>query len=298
VAGDHQSGGVDSTLPVPLQVNVSRHGRPMVGALVSWETNNGHFSPGGGRTDSLGNASATWTLGRVAGAATASAAIDAKPAKSVEFAANVSPDIPSGIRKFRGDSQSVRPHGALFDTLVAQAVDKYGNGVPGQRYTWTVVTGPVAITSVDTGAVAWATTAVLSQPTQSGDAIVQVTTLDSLSAEFTLAVDPHAPIRVTLDAMSKSFTSRQNASSPAVDTIAVGDSVRFWLDWGFDYTDTQFSVVPVGIPAFRGGGDFQSDLIVGVFPAAGTYHYRDSHHPNATGTVVVEDVVSNSYSSH
>jgi plastocyanin len=112
------------------------------------------------------------------------------------------------------------------------------------------------------------------------------TSASSVSAEFTLAIDPHAPIRVTLDTRTQSFVSQQNSSRPAVDTIAVGDSVR-WLEDPFDYDD--HTIVPVGTPAFTGGGeiDYYLSTAFGVFPAAGTYKYVDSQHPTATGTVVV-----------
>ena len=80
--------------------------------------------------------------------------------------------------------------------------------------------------------------------------------------------------------------SRENGSSPAVDTIPAGRTIVWTLEFDYDL----HGVAPVGDPTFQGGGDFpyaNPSTISVTFSAPGTYHYADPYNPNATGVVVV-----------
>lgn len=75
VAGDGQSGEVDSALAQPLAVRVTDgSGNAVAGAAVTWTARSGTISPAVSSTDSAGVARATWTLGGQAGEQAASAA--------------------------------------------------------------------------------------------------------------------------------------------------------------------------------------------------------------------------------
>jgi plastocyanin len=94
---------------------------------------------------------------------------------------------------------------------------------------------------------------------------------------------------VTLEVGSQTgFLSGLNGTSPAVDTIAVGGTMTWFLS---DEDLDDHAIESVGLPAFVGGylgyGGTHNGLSV-TFSAAGTYLYQDPYWPGTIGTVVVQ----------
>ncbi len=91
--GDKQQAKPGATLSKPLVVSVDdSRGRPMAGVTVKWRvTSGGGVVTAQSTTDSKGQASATWTLGAVAGAQGATASVDGLIGSPVIFTATAKP---------------------------------------------------------------------------------------------------------------------------------------------------------------------------------------------------------------
>src|SRR4051794_3917660 len=157
--GDNQTAGVGQDLSLPLSAKVTDpSGRAVQGAQVVF------VPPPGGtvdpsdtiRTGPDGLASAKYTLSTTAGDQIIEArapAIQSPTSASVAFHVTAMPEAAESLVQVGGDSQSVQVLLPLPDSLVVQAVDRFGNGVPGIAVTWeaknggevspeTVTTGP------------------------------------------------------------------------------------------------------------------------------------------------------------
>ncbi len=91
--GDAQQAKPGATLSKPLVVSVDdARGRPMAGVTVKWRvTSGGGVITAQSTTDFKGQASATWTLGAVAGAQGATASVDGLIGSPVIFTATAKP---------------------------------------------------------------------------------------------------------------------------------------------------------------------------------------------------------------
>jgi Filamin/ABP280 repeat len=145
--GDHQTAGVGQQLTVPLSAKVTDPtGRAVQGAQVLF------VPPPGGivdpadtiRTGPDGVASASYTLSTTAGDQVVEArapAIQSPTGASVAFHLTAMPEPAESLIPVGGDSQSVQVLLPLPDSLVVQAVDRFGNGVPGIEITWEAKNG-------------------------------------------------------------------------------------------------------------------------------------------------------------
>ncbi|MDE3127662.1 MAG: Ig-like domain-containing protein, partial [Gemmatimonadota bacterium] len=142
ISGDGQSGAVGTTLPASLVVEATDAlGNPVAGAGVSFSTASpgASIAPSTATTDPAGRASATLTLGTLAGTYTYGAA-SGKAAVSVKAVATAS--VATTLLKISGDGQSDTACATLKNPLVVQATDAFGNGVPGAGVLWAQVGGP------------------------------------------------------------------------------------------------------------------------------------------------------------
>src|SRR5262249_25555857 len=107
------------------------------------------------------------------------------------------------------------------------------------------------------------------------------------SVDFAITVGPAEGLVYFVFRGGPRFLSFFNQSSPAVDTLQVGEVMR----WSLQDQDYEIhSIVSVGSPSFQ-GSDFSSGIWPEVrvtFTTPGTYHYADSVYPYATGTIVVQ----------
>ncbi|MDQ6887639.1 MAG: Ig-like domain-containing protein [Gemmatimonadota bacterium] len=137
VAGDNQTAPVTSVLPTRLAARVTdANGNPVSAVPVTWtvSASGGAVSSASASTDANGMASATWTLGQLAGAQTVTAMFG--PAGSVVFRATVSAGPAAFVTKVSGDGQSGTVATTLPQPLVVRVIDAYGNGRAGETVTW------------------------------------------------------------------------------------------------------------------------------------------------------------------
>jgi len=292
-ASNGQSGVVGMTLTQPLQVKVQAGGALGVGVTVSWtmDPQDGSVTPATSITDANGIATATWTLGTLAGARVAYANVTGAQGSPVTFGATALPGPVSGIQKVGSDGQIIPVNLPGFWALTAVATDQYGNGVAGQAVTWTVVSGPVAVlSSAGTTDEEGQSIVVLALNGTQGAAVVRAALAGGRSVDFAITVGPAEGLVIFswgLGAGPPSFQSWLNLSRPAVDTLQVGETMR-WVLQTQDYSP--HSIVSVGSPSFQGRTfpvGIPSEVRV-TFTTPGTYHYADSTYTSATGIIVVQ----------
>lgn len=280
------SGAVGTVVPTPVRVVVTRgNGQPVEGVPVDWLQSWGSVAPTRSFTDHNGVASTSWRLGTWAGSqqlqakvrghlegpVRITAAAIAGPATSLQFLGEIDPR-PANFR-------------SVADTIRAKVTDRYGNPIAGQQVTWHLVSGSALLTPVTTATDPTGIARAHLHPLGvAGPVVVRATASGAPAAgEIQLTFTP--PEYVVHLAWGD-FVSPMNGTSPAVDTIPVGTTMR-WVLTPFDYDD--HGVEPVGTPSFTGGKfPYASPSSVTVtFTEPGTYHYHDPWY-GGIGTVVVQ----------
>ncbi|HRN52051.1 MAG TPA: Ig-like domain-containing protein, partial [Gemmatimonadaceae bacterium] len=249
VAGDLQSAAAGTTLPTPLAVVVSDNfGNPISGVSVTWTVTagGGSMSAPSSVTDSLGQASVTWTLGSVAGPQLATASAGFLP--EVEFSATATIGEPSALLSAGGDAQSATVMEYVESPLRARVTDAFGNGVSGVIVNFNVISGLATVDapSVATDSAGYAATSVrmdsVAGPVLVG-AFAAGLTPDSLLYELTaLPAAPNALLIVAGDGQSI-------ATGDTTDTLRVrlidgygnpiaGETVTWDSPSGLTFTST------------------------------------------------------------
>lgn len=141
VSGDSQSAVVATALAQPLVVAVrDSNDKPVGGVQVAFLTSDsGAFSAKTATTDSLGQASTTFTPGKRAGSVVVSASVPG--VLSAAFAITATPAAPTNFSRVSGDAQSASAGSTLTAPFVVQTLDQYGNPVVGVAVTWTTTDG-------------------------------------------------------------------------------------------------------------------------------------------------------------
>ena len=181
-AGGAQTGTVNTTLPIAVQVNVSDayNGQPEAGAQVKFDDGGkgGVFSPSATpTTDSNGNASALYTLPKKAGTYTLTSTllVNNVASGSVTTTATATPAAATSIVAYGGSKQTGAAGSNLAKPLIAQALDAYKNGVSGVTINFAANKGAVPNpSSVVTNAAGQAPT-ILQLPTTTGTITVSAT---------------------------------------------------------------------------------------------------------------------------
>ena len=288
-ATDSQAGLVGTALPLPLKVKVDYAGVPKAGVTIKWHAKAGSVAPAQSVTDGDGVASAAWTLDTVAGRIAAVATIGGAQPSFIDFTARALPGPAVVIQTYNGNGQTLAANLGPA-SVVAVVKDHYGNAVEGQAVTWTVRSGPVAFLATggatDETGLSWSSLAPTGTP---GNAVVRAALPGTgAPADFALTIGgPGAAVVLHTTISPISFISSHNASTnPAVDTIPVGGTMTWTLE--FDYAP--HGVASVGTPSFRRAEFPYADpsTLAVVFTAPGTYHYADPYNPGATGIVVVK----------
>lgn len=290
LSGDAQTGEVDHALPADLRVLVTEDGTPKAGESIVFTPSGGQVAPATGVSDVNGIAKTTWTLGSVSGPQTVTASLRAAIGSPLTFTGTATPGPVVAISKFAGDFQTGVPNLQFPQPISVKAVDSHGNGVPGVQVGWTVTSGPVTTDANGsaTNAQGLASVPVTAGAT-SGQATIQATSPSmpiGFHLDFTLTVSPPPKVVNASGAgLGTAFTSATNGTSnPAVDTIAVGEGIK-WVQTSGGHT-----VVSTGVPSFTGTNTQLTPAgYTFVFNTAGTYTYECGiHGANMTGTVVVQ----------
>ena len=211
------SGTVSKVFATPLTVRVgNRVGLPVSGATVTFRiaTGGGSVSPATVVSDSLGRATATWTLGPTAGAQTLTATVDT--VAPVTFTAQAAPGAATAINKVAGDAQSAVVNTAVGVIPSVKVLDAGGNAVPDVVVTFAVATGggSVAAQMDTTGADGIALAGGWTLGTKSGANTLNASIDGNVVTAFTATGTPAAAASLTL-------TSDNNTELRAGSTFRV-----------------------------------------------------------------------------
>ncbi len=282
---------VGTDLNEPLRVEVRVGGTPTAGIQVTWRGSRGEVTPPTSITDAQGIATARWRLGTLAGTQEAWATIR-EASRPAYFRVDAVPGPPETVAKVSGDGQVINVlTGRIPEELVVQVLDRFGNTIPDAPVVWSVLDGPAEIAepSRTDGAYYRVRVAGTGQPgvariqaSVGGIATVMPFTVEFGAGPWIVAISNLRTYHLI------GFLSMQNGTTPAVDTIPSGATVRFRNE---DYWDVAPShdVEPVGEPAMptcQLSWVYDSTCEV-TLALPGTYRYRLSGNPLATGTIVV-----------
>lgn len=156
VSGDHQSATVASALPEPLVVRVvDANDNPVPDVWVDFAIESGGGAVGAAavKTDMLGLASSTHTLGSAAGASSVTASVKGVAAY-IRFESSGTAGTATQIALVSGNNQNTTVGTALTNPLVVAVKDAGGNPVAGFMVTFTAATGggTVSAATVETDA--------------------------------------------------------------------------------------------------------------------------------------------------
>jgi len=146
LSGNDQSATVNSTLPLPLVVEVTdASGNPIANVPIQWTVQGGgSVSEASNVTDANGRASVTRTLGGTAGTQTTLASAEQLAGSPVTFTHTATAGGAASVVKFSGDNQSAQAGTPLANPLVVQVLDAQGNPIPNRAVTWVVAEGAVS----------------------------------------------------------------------------------------------------------------------------------------------------------
>ena len=140
VSGDGQQGTVAQALSQPLVIRVlDQHGNAVPNAAVTWTASAGTATPGGAATNTNGEATATWTLGQMAGPHTLTAAVAGVPA--AQFTASARAGAVSALTVVGGSGQSATAGSTLPTPVQVHARDSFGNSVSDVAITFAASNG-------------------------------------------------------------------------------------------------------------------------------------------------------------
>ncbi|HEY7482588.1 MAG TPA: Ig-like domain-containing protein [Gemmatimonadales bacterium] len=150
-AGDRQLGSVGTPLKQPLVLrSVDRHGNPVPGALVQLEPAAGRLADSSVITDSTGQASVQWTLGRHAGLQRLTIRLSGDSATTVATA--LARAGKAAKLAFVGAPETAKPGRQLPKPVVVEVTDAYGNALGGQTVVFKATSGSVTPARGLTGA--------------------------------------------------------------------------------------------------------------------------------------------------
>lgn len=270
---DQQSATVGTSLPNPLRVRARTLGQPRPGLEVRWTgVVDGVVKTS--VTNSEGVATMGWTLPGRSDRYTAVASLDAIPRRGLPIVATAVPGAVDHLRVVSGDAQTTPLNSFAFAPLIVAAFDEYANPVSGVPTSWTIESGPGSLQGADayTGLSGLSTTTV--RPTGALGAIRVTATIGSASSTFRLFTT-EAEYRVTLWTNSYEFSSAQNGSSSAVDTLPVGSQMVWTLSpFDYDFHTVTFFDDPANLGQFPFPYANPSQVRV-RFTKPGVYRYRD-----------------------
>ncbi|MDP9145764.1 MAG: hypothetical protein M3N43_13930 [Actinomycetota bacterium] len=279
-SGDGQTGGIGTTLPLPLQVRITEDGVPLAGRVVT-------FTPGPGAgtllpaTDTTGIdgiASAEWHLANASGTRSVTVGSVGVVGSPQLFQATVLPGPATDLSAVSGAGQ-VQEAGLLYaQPLIVRVSDAFNNPVGGVTVQWTVVTGtgspqtPTSQTQPDGRAAL-----TLEAGDSTGDLVVRVTTtsVPADTVAFALDVIPAATV----------VSVASNIFIPQHITIPAGGTVRWnWVNGTHN------------VALLNGPGTFpDSPLLMTpnshgpfILTAVGVYNYECAVHEGMVGSITVQ----------
>jgi plastocyanin len=289
-SGDAQNGTVGQPLASPLQVIVTQNGTAASGVSVAWSTSitGGTLTPPTASTNADGVASSAWLLGNAAGAQTARATVTGAAGSPVTFNATAAAGAAATLADAGGNGQTGEINTQLALPLRARVTDLFGNPIAGTSVNWTVDAGDATTSAPTAASDATGISQVTVQlgPTAGPITIVAesgVLTGSPLTFTETSVPPAPTPTSISITVGNDFFSSNRNQStSPAVDTVAVGGEATWtWVSTG----TVTHNVTPTGSPILTGSGNQQQPFSHSfTFTAPGTYRYYCSLHAISTAT--------------
>src|SRR5438309_342092 len=256
-SGDAQTDTVARVLPAPLVVTVMvEGGNPVVGAPVVWAVQSGGGSVTAATvTDAAGQASATWTLGPIAGAQLVHVTASGR---SVTFTATALPDAPTQASKNAGDKQNAAPGAALPVPYAVLVQDQYGNPVPGVTVNWAAAGGQGSVSPAAgvTGTGGVATTVHTLGPTLGADTVTATVPVLAVTLTFVSTGLRQAILVATMPI----------PANYGIHDTFVRDGIAFVCAW-----NTGVMIFDVGNGAY-GGSPANPYLIKTIATAGGEAH--------------------------
>ena len=145
-SGGEQKATAAAALPEPLVVKLAdTAGRALVDVPVQFRTGDGgKIEPATARTDSLGVARATWTLGKRAGRQQATVRVGGDPAIPVQTLEVLArPAAPARLTVVGGAGQRATVGDSLPNRVTLRVADSLGNAIPAVQITLAATTGAV-----------------------------------------------------------------------------------------------------------------------------------------------------------
>jgi plastocyanin len=290
-SGDAQTGPVRQPLASPLQVVVTNDGQPSSGVMVTWGTTatGGSMSPPSGPTNADGVASASWTLGTVSGAQTATATVPGAAGSPVTFTATAAAGSAATLTKDpAGDNQTAEIGTQLALPVQTRVTDEHGNGVAGTVVGWGATGATVSSSAVPSATSGISAVTVIAGGT-AGPIIITATAdgLEGSPVTFNATAVTPAPIPTTASVrVGNNFfqSNRNSTNNPAVDTVQTGGTVT----WTWVAGAVVHNVDSQGSPSFQDSPLQTGPSYSFTFSTAGTYQYTCAAHPGQmTGRIVV-----------
>jgi hypothetical protein len=200
-AGNNQTGGVGTKLPVLLEITATSNGAPVKGVKVTFTDNGGTLSPTQATTNASGEASTSYTLPGTAGTYTVTAS--ASGYTSAIFTETAEVETVSTISLVSGGKQKGTVGTTLANPIVWEAKSSSGQPVSGALITFSSGTagGTFNPSSATTGA--------------NGEA----------STEYTLPDKPEVITVTASDGSVSAVTTEQSLAGPPADlTIVTGNN--------------------------------------------------------------------------
>ena len=175
LVGNMPTGKAGLVLEQPVVVRFTdTTGAALAGIPVTWTLLDGGALDAAARTDSLGVASAHWTLATHAGRQRLLAQVgSARAIPPVTITATAEPRVPAGIAVVAGQGQVVTVAKALPKPVIVVLRDSLGNPIPGVELTARTAQGKLADSALLTNSQGRATLRWVLGPT-AGDQIVEV----------------------------------------------------------------------------------------------------------------------------
>jgi plastocyanin len=269
-------GRVGQTLADPLEVTVTDGGAPSAGETVTWSV-----TAGGGvldltsvATDADGHATASWTLGPLAGPQAAQASLAGAAGSPLIFTATALTGEAASLADAGGNGQSAAINTPLPSPLQAKVNDESGNGVPGVDVAWTATGGTVSAATVTSDASGISAVNVTAGATPGP--ITIVATSEGLSGSpltFSATATEASPATASVSVVNFNF-------NPATLTISAGTTVT----WTWAPGAIQHNIVPVGSQPARSGDPANAPHTYQFkFDTPGTYTYFCEVHGSPSG---------------
>ena len=301
-SGDPQTGVVTELLASDFCVIVKEDNAPKDATTVTWtsSTADAALTPPSNATNASGIACARMTLGQLAGAQTAQAAVSGAAGSPVTFIVTADAAGPAVLEKTTGENQTATVGVAFVEPLGVRALDPFQNGANGVQVAWSVTQGSANLSQANTttsgNGLAAGSSSITVTPTAAGSITVQSAAGALIGSpqifHLTANPPPPPPTAITITVGNLFFRSNRNNTSPAVDTVKAGGTVTWtWAVGAVGHTATSdnasFTTGTEGSPQ---NAPFSTGAIT-MNLAPGTYGYHCEIHgsPGAAmfGTLVI-----------